>query len=250
MDSINWDILIPDVPSSSEFQYRGRTCQRMAVKAYSHTPWFFITSQVSPLLDVWSYEGNLVAVFELDQPVAATDEVAIFQGIVACFKSLRSQSLALNAVDSNTFCHSDGEYICTLSPRCGVIEDADGQHLQRNMGEISQSVTFKRERMKDAFDNTQSIKSLLLHPAMWSPREDSVLLIHFMALASKTKLDLDHLIMTEARSGQKDWAVKKAISDEIEEAYERNSFKQLVRFARNKIAHFGECSKELALPKE
>lgn len=67
-------------------------------------PWFFNTSQVIPIIDVYSYVGNLVVIFEKPKSVVVTDEIVIFRCVVAYLLFLHSRRLALKEVDVNTFC--------------------------------------------------------------------------------------------------------------------------------------------------
>lgn len=145
-----------------------------------------------------------------------------------------------------------------------MCDDLDGNKLLTNIEEIARLGLFKKRRILHALTNAKSVESLYKHPAAWGELEDTALLFQFFALIGTTNLgDLDHLIKTKDDDGDVNWAIHPQIIKDIKEGGEKEggrgrggnagsneirfianyvhySFWDLMRFTRNKIAHFGE----------
>lgn len=249
MDSVDWNAISIDTPEYAEISHKGRDCARIAIRGYSSLPWFVNCSHITPIIDIWSYGGNLVAVFDAPQPLAATNEVTVFQSLVACLQSLRSSNVALETVN-NAFCQGNERQACRLSPRCRVVDDIDGCKIVNNMWSIARSGLFQNDVIIHALENTSSVENLLKHPAGWGVHEEPNFLLQFVTFVGKDRVEehftLDILIKTRNERGETSWAVDKAIIEDITNragnpTYETDKIQELVRYERNKIAHFGEC---------
>ena len=251
MDRIDWSEIPSGVLHSKETSHKGWDCVRITVKGYEDLPWFVHSSIVAPAIDIVSTGKNFASYFKRFQPVKISNELAIFKEILACLKFLKSKRMALSAVASSSFCHVSEEQPCVLSPpHCDVVKDYSGEQLARNMKQISRLKFFKNRRMVCALRQSRSITGLSKHPAMWGPIEDASLLLQFFSLAGKTCLDdLDTLIRCEGENGKKTWIRHEEIIKDIERGkligveYNGASFHDLIRYIRNKIAHFGESHK-------
>lgn len=213
-------------------------------------PWFINFPYVVPIVDVWSDGENLAVYFEFPRPVINDDEVAVFKGMAACLLSLRSRHLALApaSIGAGTFCgNGDGLQKCTLSPYCEVIQDPDGRFLYQNMGKMADLGLLKYERSREALRNTRNLDEILRHPATWGDIENMSFIFHYMAFCGKSYLSLNTLIRTE-KDGLRNWAVHPLVVLDIEEGagdatYDGGLFWDLVRYIRNKFAHFYDSDK-------
>ena len=253
MSSINWTDLQFGVTTTLRSNHKQRDCIVLAVKGYEDLPWFTNTSRVAPAFDIFSYEGNLASFFEHPHPITITDTVAVSRVVVACLQFLRRKRLALRIVDDTIFCEGDEEYICKLSPTGQMMGDQDGRALRRNMGEISLLTRFRTDRMQHALTKVKRIEDLDRHPVTWDHVKDSSLLLDFMTYASRAYLDLNHLIKTSGADGKLSWAID---PDVLEDSlvvvpgmpvakYKYGLFRDLIRYLRNRIAHYGEGNPKL-----
>ena len=146
--------------SLSEFRQKWEEYVQITEKGYAGMPWYVNSSQVAPIIDIWSDGRELVVVFAPPQPIATKDEVALFRSVIACLRFLESKRLALREVERSFFCHSDEEVqACKLSPTCRVTENPDGTLLQENMTDIASLGFFTNERIKHAQSNAGSSSS-------------------------------------------------------------------------------------------
>ena len=248
LNSVNWSKLRPGVPAISESSYKGQKCVKFAVREYKNLPWCVNPLQVAPVIDILSRDGNFVSFFKLPRPVVVSNETTFFVNLVDCLQFLKSKHLALESIGLEVFCQGDEEQSCKLSPYCQPVSDPSGSLLVNNMREIASLRLFQRERILDSLRTAKSIHDLKGHPATWSSLEDVSFLFHYSAFASpnNSNFKLDHLIMTRNENGQVDWANEPLINNDIKgRTYKRNCFQNLLRYARNKMAHFGECDEKL-----
>ena len=178
--------------------------------------------------------------------LSVDNELALFKGMAICLQFLKSKKLALAKVNSLVFCQGSGGQACKLSPHCRTVEDKDGSLLRRNMQSIELLGYFKNPRILIALREVKGVENILRHPAMWSPLEDTFLFLHCMVLAKETEVNLDHVIKTHGRNGKKNWVINSLIAADIQGFhYDFTSGWHLVRYVRNKITHFNECSETL-----
>ena len=188
--------------------------------------------------------------FHKSQPINVVDEYSTFKKIVACLEFLEQKHMALEVVDDRSFCYVSEEQTCVLSPKCGVVKDPTGKQLIVNMKRISRLGFFKERRITHALCNSDCVESLKKHPAMWGAIEDGALILHFFTLAGETSLeDLNKLIKTSERDGKLNWIIDEEIKKDVERSklfnvhYDGSSFRDLLRYIRNKIAHFSQSPK-------
>jgi hypothetical protein len=252
MDLINWNALPPHIPVKYNVHHEGEDCIALAVRSYQKLPWFANASEVVAHFDVRSDGDNIVYFFHNPMPVSCKDEGALFKGIIRCLQFLQAKGLALEEVTEKTFCHAEGEFACLLSPACKVTADPRGQTIILNKQAVFREECFKSIRIRHALCRTRSIDRLQRHPATWSFAQDMSLLFHFIAVDKKQQRNLNHLIKKN-KNGTTNWATIQAIKDEVDLApikhktnYNSHDFMDLVRFVRNRCAHFYGSAKSFS----
>ena len=247
MNQLNWLDLLSGATVLTNGRHKQQNCLILAVKGYVDMPWFLNTSRVAPAFDIFSYEGNLACFYEVPRPITSTDRVTVSRTVVACLQFLRRKGLALRAVDFTTFCEGDEEYVCKLSPTDQVVEDQDGHMLRRNMSALSKHAPFANARMQHALRKVQHVADLSRHPVTWDHAKDCSLLLDFVTLASGTQMAFERLIGTVGADGSANWAVDPDILADSSMVvpgmpvarYGYHLFRELIRYLRNRIAHYG-----------
>ena len=249
MDLVDWEKLPPGITKIWEAIHEGRASILHAVHGYQSPPYCFTPTQVFPPSKVLSKGGKFLLIFETPQPLVARneDEAALFKSVVECLRFLDHKRLALETVDDKTFCRGEGRQICMLSPRCQIVNDHDGSQLLDNIQSISDLKLFHRMRFLHAFKTSKNFANFLKHPAMWSPLEDFSFIFYLNTFIGDFDLTLDHLLKLGA------WNQEESIKQDLAALKNKaknlipHKFKSMLRYARNKMAHFDECSDELAM---
>ena len=232
---------------STNGQHKQWDCVILAVKGYVDMPWFVNTTRVTPAFDIFSYEGNLTCFYEIPRSATSTDSVAVSRIVVACLQFLRRKGLALRAIDSTILCKGGEEYIRKLSSTGQVVDDQDGHMLRCSMSALSEHAPFTSKRMQHALLEVQHIEDLNRHPVTWDHVKDCPLLLDLVTLASGTQMTFGHLIRTVGADGSVNWAVDPDIlADSLMivpgmpvAKYRYHLSRELVRYLRNRIAHYG-----------
>lgn len=241
---------------TSKTIHKGRACVTLTQDKHRGLPWFCNTPILPPATDILSDKRTVTCFFATTLPVPLGDEVALFNGIATTVKFLNSKGLALKEVNSGSFCQGEGEMACKLSPTAAVVRDPSGELLKSNLGAIFQLGYFRSTRIEHALRRSTNIEKLLEHPATWSHYDDASFLFHVIASTKESCPPLDHLVKKDM-NGMFNWATIPAIINEVSKkraAYNTGQFVDLVRFTRNKLAHFKDSDpafvKQFGTPEE
>jgi hypothetical protein len=103
MHTIDWSRLRYGVTEVLKVKHKQHNRIAIAIKGYKRLTWFIKASKMATPIDIISDGRNIASFFPFPKPIGIGDETTLFECIVACLRSLESQKLALDVVNSKTF---------------------------------------------------------------------------------------------------------------------------------------------------